>query len=96
MRAISSPRNSRAGRGVARHAGLAVAVFACASTSLAQGRAGADQALVGRLTAQADAWDKAIVRKDRAAIEANIDVYVRQAGAWKIVSVQISPIPEKE
>jgi ketosteroid isomerase-like protein len=167
MRAISSPRNSRAGRRVARHAGLAVAVFACASTSLAQGRAGADQARVGQLTAQADAWDKAIVRKDRAAIEANmaddfrqidragnvetkksfvdglmspdlvidpytvedfdvrvygdtallsgrtrmtgryqgqpfsshyryIDVYVRQAGAWKIVSVQISPIPAKE
>jgi ketosteroid isomerase-like protein len=23
-----------------------------------------------------------------------IDVYVRQGGAWKIVSVQISPIPE--
>jgi ketosteroid isomerase-like protein len=120
-------------------------------------------AAVAQLTAQADAWDKAIVRKDRAAIEANmaddfrqidgagnvetkasfvddlvspdlaidpytvedfdvrlygdvallsgrtrmtgayqgkpftshyryIDIYVRRDGAWKIVSVQISPI----
>jgi ketosteroid isomerase-like protein len=124
----------------------------------------ATKALVERLTAQADAWDKAIVRKDRAAIEANmaedfrqidraggvetkksfvdgivspdleidpyvvedfdvrlygdvallsgrtrmtgryqgkpfashyryIDVYVRRGDEWKIVSVQISPIP---
>lgn len=127
--------------------------------------AATDGALVERLKAQADAWDKAIVRKDRAAIEGNmaddfrqidragnvetktsfvdgllspdlqidpytvedfevrlygdtallsgrtrmsgryqgrpfqshyryIDVYVRQGEAWKIVSVQISPIPE--
>ena len=122
--------------------------------------------LVAELTAQADAWDKAIVRKDRAAIDANmaddfrqidgagnvatkasfvdelvspdlqidpyevedfdvrvygdvallsgrtrmtgkfqgkpftshyryIDVYVRRGGAWKIVSVQISRIPNE-
>jgi ketosteroid isomerase-like protein len=121
-------------------------------------------AVVAHLTAQADRWDKAIVRKDRAAIEANmaddfrqidragnvetkasfvdalvspdlqidpytvedfevrlygdvallsgrtrmkgwyqgkafeshyryIDIYVRRNGEWKIVSVQISPIP---
>ncbi|MFG6458297.1 nuclear transport factor 2 family protein [Roseateles sp. BYS96W] len=121
-------------------------------------------ALVARLKAQADAWDRAIVAKDRAAIVANmaddfrqidgqgnvenlrsfvdglvspalvidpytvedfevrlygdtallsgrtrmtgrydgkpfsshyryIDVYVRRAGAWKIVSVQITPLP---
>lgn len=120
--------------------------------------------LITRLTEQADRWDKAIVRKDRAAIEANmapdfrqidgggnvetmksfvddlmspdlvidpytvedfdvrlygdtallsgrtrmtgryqgkpfashyryIDIYVRRDGAWKIVSVQISKIP---
>ena len=120
--------------------------------------------LVERLTAQADGWDKAIVRKDRATIEANmaddfrqidragnietkrsfvegllspdleidpytvedfevrlygdvallsgrtrmtgrfqgkpfashyryIDVYVRHDGEWRIVSVQISPMP---
>jgi ketosteroid isomerase-like protein len=123
-------------------------------------------ALVARLTAQADAWDQAIVKRDRAAIEANmaedfrqidgvgnvatkasfvdelvspdlqidpyevedfdvrvygdvallsgrtrmtgryqgkpfashyryIDVYVRRGGAWKIVSVQISRIPNE-
>jgi ketosteroid isomerase-like protein len=123
------------------------------------------QATVASLTAQADAWDKAIVRKDRAAIEANmaedfrqidsagnvetkasfveglvsdkleidpytvedfdvrlygdvallsgrtrmtgryegepfkshyryIDIYARKGGAWKIVSVQITKIPE--
>jgi ketosteroid isomerase-like protein len=122
-------------------------------------------ALVARLKAQADAWDRAIVAKDRAAIEANmaddfrqidargnvedkasfvvgivspdlvldpytvedfdvrvygdtallsgrtrmtgryagkpfdvhhryIDVYVKRGGAWKIVSVQISPIKD--
>jgi ketosteroid isomerase-like protein len=121
-------------------------------------------ALVARLKAQADAWDRAIVAKDRAAIIANmaddfrqidgqghvetrdsfvadllspelviepytvedfevrlygdtallsgrtrmtgrydgkafsshyryIDVYVKRAGAWKIVSVQITPLP---
>jgi len=121
--------------------------------------------LVARLQAQADAWDRAIVAKNRAAIEANmaddfrqidargnvetkasfvdglvspdlqldpysvedfdvrlygdtallsgrsrmtgryqgrpfsthyryIDIYVKRGGAWKIVSVQISPIPE--
>ncbi|HEY0955103.1 MAG TPA: nuclear transport factor 2 family protein [Roseateles sp.] len=123
---------------------------------------GAD-ALVARLKAQADAWDRAIVARDRAAIEANmaddfrqidargnvetkasfiagllspelqldpytvedfevrvygdtalisgrtrmtgrhagqpfsthyryIDVYVKRGGAWKIVSVQLSPV----
>jgi ketosteroid isomerase-like protein len=123
-----------------------------------------EQATIAALTAQADAWDKAIVRKDRAAIEANmaddfrqidragnvetkksfvdglmspdleidpytvedfdirlygdtallsgrtrmtgryqgkpfashyryIDVYVRMGDTWRIVSVQISPIP---
>ena len=31
-----------------------------------------DKALVAELTAQADRWDKAIVRKDRAAIETNM------------------------
>jgi ketosteroid isomerase-like protein len=122
-------------------------------------------ALVAQLKAQADAWDQAIIKKDRAAIERNmaddfrqidgrghvetkasfvdglvsadlvidpytvedfevrvygdtallsgrtrmtgsyqgqafkshyryIDVYVKRGGAWKIVSVQISRIPE--
>jgi ketosteroid isomerase-like protein len=128
--------------------------------------AAADAAAVAELSAQADAWDKAIVRKDRAAIETNmaddfrqidgagnveskasfvdgllspdlqidpyavedfdvrvygdaallsgrtrmtgryrgepfvshyryVDVYIRRGGAWKIVSVQISRIPEE-
>lgn len=122
--------------------------------------------LVAQLKAQADAWDRAILAKDRAAIEANmaddfrqidargnvetkasfvdglvspdlaldpytvedfevrvygdtalvsgrtrmtgryqgqpfdthyryIDIYVKRAGAWKLVSVQISPIPSR-
>lgn len=39
---------------------------------------GGDAALVAELTRQADAWDKAIVRKDRAAIEANMADDFRQ------------------
>jgi ketosteroid isomerase-like protein len=128
--------------------------------------ASAPPALVAELTAQADRWDKAIVKKDRASIEANmaedfrnidgagnveektafveglmsadleidpysvedfdvrvhgdvallsgrtrmtgryqgkpfvshyryIDIYVRRGGVWKIVSVQISRIPDE-
>ncbi|HET9315134.1 MAG TPA: nuclear transport factor 2 family protein [Vicinamibacteria bacterium] len=142
-----------------------VALLLGAGSALPARAAAPDRALVERLTAQADAWDKAIVRKDRAAIEANmaedfrqidragnvetkksfvdglvspdltidpytvedfdvrlyadtallsgrtrmtgryqgkpftshyryIDIYVRQGDAWRIVSVQISPIPE--
>jgi len=123
--------------------------------------------LIAQLKAQSDAWDQAIIKKDRAAIESNmaadfrqidgrgnvetktsfveglvspdlvidpytvedfevrvygdtallsgrtrmtgkyegqpfkshyryIDVYVKRGGAWKIVSVQISRIPEPE
>lgn len=136
----------------------ALAVLALPAAALA-----APDPLVARLKAQADAWDRAIVAKDRAAIEANmaddfrqidargdvetkasfvdglvspdlqldpytvedfdmrvygdtallsgrtrmtgryqgkpfsthyryIDIYVKRGGAWKIVSVQISPI----
>jgi outer membrane murein-binding lipoprotein Lpp len=45
--------------------------------------------VIAQLSAQAEAWDKAIVHKDRAAIEQNI-----RQGQWKIVSVQISRIPD--
>jgi ketosteroid isomerase-like protein len=38
----------------------------------------ADKALIAQLTAQADAWDKAIVRKDEAAIAANMAEEFRQ------------------
>jgi ketosteroid isomerase-like protein len=145
-------------------AALALALLpGCAS--MTKDDASSRAATVAQLTAQADAWDKAIVRKDRAAIESNmaddfrqidgagnvetkqsfvddivspdlridpyvvedfevrlygdvallsgrtrmtgayqgkpftshyryIDIYVRCDGAWKIVSVQISPIRE--
>ena len=141
---------------------ISVMLQACASNPPAQD--GDRVAIVAALTAQADRWDKAIVRKDRAAIEHNmaedfrqidgsgnvetkssfvndlvspdlqidpyvvedfevriygdvallsgrtrmsgrhkgkqftshyryIDIYVRRGGEWKIVSVQISRIP---
>jgi ketosteroid isomerase-like protein len=148
-----------------RHTALALAalVLACCTGATQRGPGG-DKAVVDTLKAQADAWDKAIVRKDRGAIEANmaddfrqidragnvetkksfvdgllspdleidpyaveefdvrlygdtallsgrtrmtgryqgkpfashyryIDVYVRRGDAWRVVSVQISPIP---
>jgi ketosteroid isomerase-like protein len=142
---------------------LAIQLPGCAGIGTAAPRD--EAALVAQLTAQADRWDQAIVRKDRAAIEANmaedfrqidgaarletrrsfvddlmdpalridpyrveelevrlhgdvallsgrtrmtgsyqgkpfqshyryIDVYVRRGGEWKIVSVQITPVPE--
>ena len=138
---------------------------AAVAAALLLSACGAAQAdVVGELTAQADRWDKAIVARDRVAIEANmaedfrqidragnietkasfvdgvmaadleiepytvedfelrlygdvallsgrtrmagryqgkpfsshyryIDIYVRRDGEWKIVSVQISPMP---
>ena len=144
----------------------AIGVLLLGACAEAPQRDGPDtKAIVDRLSAQADRWDKAIVRKDRAAIEANmaedfrqidragniatrksfvdglvspdleidpyavedfevrvygetallsgrtrmtgryqgqpftshyryIDVYVRRGDEWKIVSVQISPIPD--
>lgn len=46
--------------------------------------------LVARLKAQADAWDRAIVRKDRAAIEANMAEDFRQIDARGHVETQAS------
>lgn len=142
---------------------LVAAMVAGPASSFADPSTSAHDAAVKSLTAQADAWDKAIVRKDRAAIEGNmaedfrqidragnvetkksfvdglmsadlvidpytvedfdvrlygdvallcgrtrmtgkyegkpftshyryIDIYVRKGNAWKIVSVQISPM----
>ena len=143
----------------------AVALASLQACAPVNGTAAIDsRAVIATLTAQADAWDKAIVRKDRAAIEGNmaedfrqidgagnvetkqsfvddivspdlridpytvedfdvrvygdvallsgrtrmtgtyqgkpftshyryIDIYVRRGGEWKIVSVQISRIP---
>jgi ketosteroid isomerase-like protein len=136
-----------------------------AGCSSVQSTASSSTAAIAALSAQADRWDKAIIAKDRAAIEANmaddfrqidgagnvetkksflrdivapelkidpytvedfevrlygevallsgrtrmtgsyngkpftthyryIDVYVRRAGEWKIVSVQISRLPQ--
>ena len=141
----------------------ALLLAACGGTAPQSAAAGAD--IAAELTAQANRWDRAIVAKDRMAVEANmaedfrqidragnvetkasfvdglmapeleidpytvedfdvrlygevallsgrtrmtgryagepftshyryIDVYVRHDGAWKIVSVQISPIPD--
>jgi ketosteroid isomerase-like protein len=49
---------------------LALTLVALPSTAATQ--ASDTKAVVAALTAQADAWDKAIVRKDRAAVEANM------------------------
>lgn len=58
---------------------LAALLQACSATGT-----GADvdrSRVVADLTAQADAWDKAIVRKDRLAIEANMAEDFRQIGS---------------
>ena len=47
---------------------VSLVLAGCAAAPATQDRA----ALVAALTAQADRWDQAIVRKDRAAIEANM------------------------
>lgn len=162
MKSSSFDRRSRA-RSLVSIAACALLLSACDRQPELDPAAPA--ALVAELTAQADRWDKAIVRKDRAAVEANmaedfrqidragnvetkasfveglmspdleidpytvedfdvrlygdvallsgrthmtgryqgepfvshyryIDIYVRRDGAWKIVSVQISPIPD--
>jgi ketosteroid isomerase-like protein len=51
-------------------------------------------ALVARLTAQADRWDKAIVRKDRAAIEANMAEDFRQIDSGGNVETKASFIAD--
>jgi ketosteroid isomerase-like protein len=48
------------------------------------------QTEIAQLTAQADAWDKAIVRKDRAAIEANMADDFRQIGSAGNVETKAS------
>lgn len=63
-----------------------------------------DAATIALLTQQADAWDKAIVRKDRAAIEANMsedfrqidgdgDIVTRAAFVDELVSGQLAIDP---
>jgi len=55
---------------------LSLLLAACASPPMTDSRP--DPQTVALLTQQADAWDKAIVRKDRAAIEANMSEDFRQ------------------
>ncbi len=64
-------------------AAIALLCVACAPSSQPHGStatadSGDTTALVAKLTAQSDAWDEAIVRKDRAAIEANMAEDFRQ------------------
>jgi len=59
---------------------LAIALLALPSTAATQ--AGDTKAVVDVLTRQADAWDKAIVRKDRAAVESNMAEDFRQIDGY--------------
>jgi len=66
---------------------LSLLLAACASTPMTDSRP--DPQAVALLTQQADAWDKAIVRKDRAAIEANMAEDFRQIdGAGNVETKQ--------
>ena len=58
---------------------IAALLQACAGPPVANAQDRA--ALIAALTRQADAWDKAIVSKDRAAIEANMSDDFRQIGS---------------
>lgn len=58
---------------------VAVALVGCAAAPAGSGME--SKALVAALTAQADAWDRAIVAKDRRAIEANMADDFRQIDA---------------
>ena len=53
-------------------AGLVLAAFSLCLVPLAAAPADPPAAIVEALTKQADAWDKAIVKKDRAAVAANM------------------------
>lgn len=65
-----------------------IQLTACAAT---QGPAMDDRtALVTQLTARADRWDKAIVRKDRAAIEGNMAEDFRQIDGSGNIETKVS------
>jgi len=59
---------------------LPIALLLAAPYASAGGTGGSDAATVAKLTALSDAWDKAIVAKDRAAIAANMAEDFRQIG----------------
>jgi ketosteroid isomerase-like protein len=56
----------------AHPAALLCLLLAMSGASLGAAPTSADQATIALLTRQADAWDKAIVRKDRAAVADNM------------------------
>jgi ketosteroid isomerase-like protein len=64
-----------------RHLLLACLFASLSACGALPGGAGGDRAAVEQLTRQADAWDKAIVRKDREAIAANMSDDFRQIDA---------------
>jgi len=79
-------------------AALAALSILLAAPAAAAPPSAPDAAVVAQLTAQADAWDKAIVRKDRAAIAANmaddfrnIDGYGNVAGKAAFVEGLVAP-----
>ena len=69
---------------------LLAALVVCGCGGPAQPAREDDSTLVARLTAQADRWDKAIVRKDRTAIEENMADDFRQIHALERVASQCS------
>jgi ketosteroid isomerase-like protein len=71
-----------------RRAAALLALAALLAPALARGAPSAR--LVARLKAQADAWDRAIVAKDRAAIEANMAADFRQIDARGNVETKAS------
>jgi ketosteroid isomerase-like protein len=71
-----------------RRAAALLALAALLAPALARGAPSAG--LVARLKAQADAWDRAIVAKDRAAIEANMAADFRQIDARGNVETKAS------
>lgn len=58
-----------------------IVAFAAAGGGAAVAAEAPDRALIDQLTRQADAWDKAIVRKDREAIAGNMSEDFRQIDA---------------
>jgi ketosteroid isomerase-like protein len=62
--------------------GIGAVIVLASAAAAAPPDAGGSKAIVERLTAQADRWDRAIVAKDRAAIEANMADDFRQIDGY--------------
>jgi ketosteroid isomerase-like protein len=78
---VSRPRVRRVALVVS---GLALLACACSPPQESE------QAIIATLTAQADAWDVAIVRKDRARIEANMAEDFRQIDGYGNIETKAS------